>query len=494
MILQVLLNTIKKSPKTAIFISMLGLYSCVFLVVGIIPVNEGAGWDGKIFLHIIETLGSGSWPAIDPYREIRIGGFLPITAATYLFDLKDASIIKGQIIVNALQLAISVSIFFDFLLRLGLDKRTAIISIGSLVFSWPVLVMPIYYPLLSDHSIIFIVCISIWLWSNSKYIGLVIVSAFSPLVMPGLFLVPLTMTALYFEPREYKLANQTICKMRRIIIPILIMFVGVLILAVAYRSSIILEQQRLPEWNGTAFESIYLKLVSLLMAIIMLILLMWKLVFIGSTDEILRRIAFRPACWALIATAITHVGLYIYLQNSDGFKGPPLFDYMLLQTMTFPAAPMIAHFLYFGPVFFVVLWSIFCIKKTKNNTAIPFYFIFSLFFPALVLGSETRQWLAVFPIIVVCFSLTKMSMRLRFIVLLVSMFLCLPMFLLGNQIKLAQSTTTDFMSSGWQYYFGRQGPWMSISTYLIGLSIAALFVIACYFINLKRVSSTKKRQ
>lgn len=491
MILQSLINIIKKSPRTAIFTSMLGIYYCVFWIAGTIPVNGGAGWDGAVFLKIIKAVSSGHWPNIDAYRETRIGGFLPITIGAMFFNLDDASIVKGQIIINALQLAISVTILFEILIKLGLDKKTATISVGSFVFSWPVLVMPIYYPILSDHTALFIVCISTWFWINSKNIALVAVSSFSTLVIPGLFLIPLTMASLHFEQKKHNLSSHTVSKIQKIIIPIMSILGVLLIFKIAYLESNVTEQQLLSSVGGPALASFKLKWVSLSISITMLSLSLWKLISISSMSEILNRIAFRPACLSILATAITHIGLYIYVQNHIGFKGPPLLDNMLYQSLILPAAQLVSHFLYFGPVFLLGLVSIFRIKNTYKNIAIPFYFIFLLFLPALSLGSESRQWLAVFPIIIVCFSLTTMPTSLRLIVLMGSVFICFPIFGLDYQIHLALHASEDLMSTSWQYYFGRQGPWMSQSSYLVGLSLAVLFLAVCFWCVKRNISSAR---
>jgi len=132
-------------------------------ITGVIPVGGGAGWDGAVYLTHIHTLGGGDWIVGDPYRAVRMGGFIPAILAAE-FGPSNEVLILFQKLINILTISISIAYFYDFIRDYTSSARIALISTLTILFSWPVLIMPVYYPVLTDHMTLTLTCFSLWLW------------------------------------------------------------------------------------------------------------------------------------------------------------------------------------------------------------------------------------------------------------------------------------------------------------------------------------------
>src|SRR5690606_16958066 len=86
-------------------------------VVEIIPVNNGAGWDGWQYLQYVRSLAQGEAIVGDPYRSVRLSGFLPLIAAATLSVSQEALVFIQQAL-NVLLLGVAAGLFFDTLIRL----------------------------------------------------------------------------------------------------------------------------------------------------------------------------------------------------------------------------------------------------------------------------------------------------------------------------------------------------------------------------------------
>lgn len=113
------------------------------------------------------------------------------------------------------------------------------------------------------------------------------------------------------------------------------------------------------------------------------------------------------------------------------------------------------------------------------NHSYPLFVALLTFLPILIQGSESRQWLAALPISVALVAMHQRSLRILLLLLFWSLILCVPVFFLTESILTALNNGSQGLDSeGWQVYFGRQGPWMSQRTYVIGLVAMLLFSIS----------------
>lgn len=125
------------------------LYLLLWFKNGPIPIHGGAGFDGAVYRGYIVQLAQGHVPPGDPYRLMRMLGFLPAILAAH-WGLPSNQIVVFQAFFNASTLAMAAVIFFHTLGQLTRRPVHAACATGILVLSWPYAVMPVYYPLLGE--------------------------------------------------------------------------------------------------------------------------------------------------------------------------------------------------------------------------------------------------------------------------------------------------------------------------------------------------------
>lgn len=181
--------------------------------------------------------------------------------------------------------------------------------------------------------------------------------------------------------------------------------------------------------------------------------------------------------------AIGFASIRLLVNWDTGFRGPPLLNFLALQASAAPLKSVVAHFLYFGPIFVVAMIScIFYKNSFRDSRSFPLFVVLLAFLPILLMGSESRQWIAVFPVAVVLVAMNQFNIRVLLLFLIFSVILCIPAFFLREGMMAAFGDPAQkFSSEGWQLYFGRQGPWMSLRTYVIGLVSMLVFFILYNF-------------
>lgn len=452
------------------------LYLVVYFICGQIPVTGGAGWDGSVYLKYIQKLSQGEAIHGDPYRSIRMPGFGPLIAFAAV-GIKPDSYLVTQLLLNVLFLSAGIAFFYSSLINIGCGNKRAITTVAVLFFSWPVLVMPIYYPVLSDHAAIALSCASLWLWSKSLRGWLIGLCVLSLGVLPGLFLIPMILVALPFKScvnEDYRCRAD-----RRVVIPLFIIFGLVLSVAICkYLLGFSLDSittHAVTKGGVTALPNwLPLTLFSTVTGGIFISWIYLHLIFDGSIWRVL------SVRWLGIVVCVLLVSIFLIYTTIDwskGFSGPPLIRYMALQTLAAPFKPLIAHFYSFGPVIVLSIWTLYRWSVSREG-AIPYGLVvlLAVYLPFLWFGSESRQWMGVLPVCAAIFAMGNYNFCIRLWCVLFSGFLIFPLvFLNANSLK-ALNLGLSFQSTEWQYYFGRQGPWMSVETYIAALMMLIVFL------------------
>jgi hypothetical protein len=188
--------------------------------------------------------------------------------------------------------------------------------------------------------------------------------------------------------------------------------------------------------------------------------------------------------FAAVALIIGVLSARLFIDWSSGYKGPTLLYFMFLQAMTVPMKPMVSHFLYFGLIVIVAVMSCFFARSFLiTDSSLPLFVAFSAYIPILILGSESRQWLPVFPLAVAFVAMNEFRLKDLLFILLFSVALCFPVFILHDEVIFFVNNELNYMSEGWQLYFGRQGPWISQRNYLIGLILMLVFLSVYAFMQ-----------
>jgi hypothetical protein len=192
-----------------------------------------------------------------------------------------------------------------------------------------------------------------------------------------------------------------------------------------------------------------------------------------------------------VAAACGHAGLYIGIDWDKGFGGPKLLRNMFYQGLNTPFKPIIAHFVYFGPCFIIVL-RLLCLPDQPSVSRRPLQIAVMGFLPLLLVGSESRQWIAILPFLVAYVAQSDLSDRQQRLLLFASIILATPLFWLAKSVAQAFFADMPMTDPLWQFYFGRHGPWMSHDTYLIATLALSAFVTAWWFTRSPAVKTSEQ--
>ncbi|MEE1921969.1 hypothetical protein V0R50_10000 [Pseudomonas sp. 148P] len=466
------------SASVLIVLTSATLLYGIYLIVGNTPAEGGAGWDGRVYLYYAQMAGFGEPVAGDPYRTIRLSGFLPIIgAASRGFSVEQ--LIAFQMFFNIGLISLAMALLHDTLRQLGVSPKVALLTLLTAVASWSALVMPVFYPILSDHMALALSCLCLWCWVRSFQTMLYILVAYCLWVMPGLFIVPLILAGM---PRSQ--ADQPDGVNRPYLVYILF---GLALLAVFPALYKMIEN--IPDYlveghgstQGGQTSALSLRLVSSGTLLGSVALVLWFGAKALSDSAVWRSINPGATIMAMVFFAFSALAMYFLVDWSANFNGPPLMLFMLLQSLSAPFKPAAAHFLYFGPV--IAMAIIACVGWAIGRKPSPPRALLVCmlgFLPVLALGSESRQWIGVLPIAAVLVGLADFSRLQRVLSLVVAMALIIPAVGLHSGVETALAESLSFQSGAWQYYFSRQGPWMSLQSYQIGAALLIVYVLLMF--------------
>lgn len=460
---------------------MLALYALVHAITGFIPVFDGAGWDGDAYMRHIQTLAQGGTVDNDPYRVQRLSSLLPALAAGNLGATRQ-QILLTQATANAALLALSAALFFDTMRALQCRPRTAICAVGALVLNWPYLVMPVYYPMLSDHIAMATAVAALWAWAK-RHSGLLYALIFLGVwFMPGLFLMPLILACMPRTADHATVAGQAQQDTSWRIAQTTALVVGLAALAFVLHGMARLDPVGIRNHpvgdavNGD-YALIHLRTLSWLLTGALMFLVVWAATRLLGRPEFWRSIGLGRLVTALAALGCGIASVLWVIDWGVGYRGPPFWTFMQQQAMAAPLKPLVSHLLHFGPVFVVAL--LLCLAdagRPRPGVPLPLYTLLLAYTPLALLGSESRQWLAVMPAAVALLALQQHGILVWRLYLAFSLLLCAPALWLRRGVADALARGAEYTDPGWQLYFGRQGPWMSIETYAAGLVLALVFL------------------
>ncbi|WP_010221612.1 hypothetical protein [Pseudomonas donghuensis] len=458
----------------------IGIFSAVVLyslykLIGTIPVEGGAGWDGRIYLHYIELLGRGEPISADPYRSIRMSGFVPLIGASAL-GASPSQLIEIQALQNIAFMAIAAALFHDVLRQLGVLPRTALLTSALTLMSWPFMVMPYFYPVLSDNIALALTCLCLWCWARAWQLALYLLLAYFVWLMPGLFLVALVLAVM---PRQVTQLGSPALRRRSQLLAFGVAMLAVVPLLLSQIADVTDTElaSHATHLDGQTSLMALRKLseVSLMASLTFALWLGARAVCDPSLWQALRPRAVLPA---LLAFSTSALAMYYLIDWNSGFKGPPLLHFMVLQSLAAPFKPLVAHFLSFGPIIILAIAS--CIAWAcgrSPNTPKALLACMLAFLPLLMIGSESRQWLGILPIAGALVAVSGFSTLQRVISIVFAVVLILPMFWLKAATHTAASEQLSYQSTPWQFYFGRQGPWMSVQVYETGVLLLGLYIL-----------------
>lgn len=471
-------------------IFFMGLISVLVLILsnqitGQIPVNNGAGWDGYEYLKLlIQWRESGLVPS-DPYRMSRVFGFLPLVVSEFIWTLSIDGLIALQTAINIVGMGVAICFFMDYLLKCGSTLKGAYKYTISLLLAWPVLVMPTYYPILSDHLAIILSCICLWCHIESRYKTLAAICVISPVVMPGYFLVPFILLCITpkLQPSESFIYISVSSKWRRFI------FFTLAVLMVYFVLSWMLSidnEDLLHEGLFLIPSLVEWRYMSAAYVVIFMICVAWLWALQLQEGYLLSRISLKLFVLGLISIGLGHSMLYFFLDWDNGFKGPPFLENIFSQALNAPFKPLVAHFFLFGPAFIGAFLFLFK-KENMLEISYPVKCCLLAFLPLFVICSESRQWVSTLPLFFAFLAQNCLCEKRANLIIIFSMLLAVPLFWLSDYVTKAMKLGLWLDSLEWQIYFGRQGPWMSQTMYAYSFIMMILFISSWLLIKTKKI-------
>ena len=148
--------------------------------------------------------------------------------------------------------------------------------------------------------------------------------------------------------------------------------------------------------------------------------------------------------------------------------------------MRAPGASLAAIFAALGsiPILCISGLSIRFFSRESLGAPLPVVLLVSFFSAFLLWGNESRQFVAIVPVMLL-FSLYICRENLYASILtLIAAIATLPIgHPIADSMRVAIATGADFSKPTWQSYFGRQGPWMSDTSIALYLGIVCVFTL-----------------
>lgn len=449
-----------------------------YLWIGIIPLHEGAGWDGNDYVAYVKLLAGGTPITDDPYRLVRMSGFLQLMPFAWRGEGKE-TLVFIQLLFNIGFMATGTGCLFSCLRTLGVTPLKALLSISLFTFSWASLIIPVFYPLLSDNLAIPFCCIALWCWVNQKTIALHAICAWFVWLFPALFVVPLGLIA--FPYGTANKASISFLHPKRLQKSLFAVFLVVGLLAYHHFMKDITPQKIATHIiSGGQTALVGLIPFSILVQSLIIALLAWIAASVACSPQLYRGLQLKGLFLGFGTVAISFLIMRTVIDFSTGFQGPPLTDNLMMQSAGAPLKAWVSHFLYFG--FCVLIVAMYCVRWSFNGdrkVPVGLLVIFLLFSPLLSFGSESRQWIGIFPVAIVMYALMETNHRQQVFLALVAVFSLFTAYGLRDASQAAVDHALGLQSSEWQYYFGRQGPWMSVESYTSGV-VALIAVLMTY--------------
>ncbi len=475
----------KGLSRDYLIVAVIALVSCLMLawvanLVGLIAVAGGQGWDGSVFVRVIREIAQDTYSNSDPYRAARSVAFPAIfLVESYRLPV---DIVLVQRDVNIALMVLSACMLYGAARLMDVSRKVAVTSVATFFGAWCVLVVPVFTPILTDHLAMFTSSVSLFLWAADRKRGLYPIIAACIWIMPPSALVPLALLALGRNVEGDSPARASVCLDSAFLLAALMVCAAVYVWkgpgVLTGVDTHVLDVDR--NTGGQLTGSVALLPVSIL------ILIGTLFVCIRTGVLFLTRHVHDFNIWRIAAGLAFVVASYASMRGlidfDKGFSASQLINNMSKQALSAPFKSWVAHTAYFGPVVLVVYYHV-ALRRTSLPPALSLCLIG--FMPLLALGSESRQWIAILPVVALAVAFLPLSLLSRLVLLVMSWLTFWGIWGLNADVNLAVSTNVGLQHPLWDNYMGRVGPWMSMDVYGQWLAWVILMVVALVLAHLQ---------
>lgn len=428
----------------------------------LIQVNNGFGWDGKMYGMYTQHLPEAfKQEAVNSYRMQRmlVPAMLYFKMDRLGISRTEENVINMYRASNALFILIACISFLFLAYKANWQWTTTSLGFGALFLSVPVLKMSMFYPLMPDIPAMAFGMMAVTCWYAGWRIGLLLCILVGSFSAPTMFFYGL----LLLFPREPLKLIEKISWWQWAILPLF--FLGIWIYVWLNVPGVFNKPPA-----GSQFVNMDMLPVALL---IILIYMSWL-------SPIIPRISLRwaywkntPWIWASLFVLVM-VLVRAIIQWGAGPETPPqtisTFGQLLLaQSVTFPGSFLVAHFQYLPGLVLLGALSIPFVRKAIHQEGLG-PVLLTIAVGLLLIGSETRQLMQLIPWIVFVFC-HSMDREWRISAWGVGLWLTALVIAgrwwqnLGN----VGSLENNFLKEPAQRYFRFHGPWMNEQTWIITL-------------------------
>lgn len=440
--------------------------------------EHGLGWDGEAYARIIKNFELYlTAHKINAYYIQRI---FPIALVFSFLQISGLSVTDTHIIQVFLGLNIAL-IFISFLVwillcrKLQLATQGKILSFTGLFLNYALLKMPFYYPVLTDLLAFTLGLIMLYCFLQNSSRGLILTSVIGAFSFPTLFYCGMV---LYVLPLSYN-TNSGVK-----IHPSWNKWIAALGMAIFVCIFLVARFIKDKPYINPADSFIFTISFALALAYI------YTIIYIVAKPELYFQALLSVKVWYRAGIALILLMLLMGITWYVAAPEEPILNYkgflanVVIEAIANPLVFLVAHFIYFGPVFLLLLYfrKEFTSEMNKYGTGLHLFILIYLLVGA---GSESRQFINAWPVCVLllCSALKKYKFSTLFLLVMMGTALLTSKFWYRMN---REAFRGDFLDFPYQHYFMSQGPWMSDTMYLLQGSMGLAVFGMLYFLFLRK--------
>jgi hypothetical protein len=479
--------------QSSLRILLISIFISIFIYTffdEIILVRNGLGYDGYKYYDIV--VGGIDYiidKKINGYHFFRIFPFILFDILSLPKDIPNVIFIIKCI--NFLSIVLSILFYFKTCKFLKLKEQTGNIGFVLLFFTFPILKLVNYNPLLTDHISFALAIIGLYytLTDNSKGIGVILFIALFNFPSLVFYIVLINL----FTNREAFISIKIQWKYFKVL---LTLFIVILTILGYYFYYIIIHKHPSPIDSGNPVNLNLIKMSSGL-----LILYFWFIMFILlRIKEFKISLNFSSYYFLILIILILFL---IYITKTFlplrpvSSENIDIFSSYAIKALNMPLNFIVYHLFYFGFIFILI----FAYIKEILEYSIKFsvgYFILIIFTYLFLIQNESRILINLIPFILIL--ILKSIDHKNFTINQVFYLLIIGILQSRFYVKINGNPETfnslqnpkEFKFFPAQTYFMNFGPWVSYQSYKLELLVFVFFIIM-YFIVFEKFSDFKTR-
>ena len=447
-----------------------------------IPANNGIGWDGRLYAEIAQRFTDlVSHNQLTQYSLQRVFPSATVYFAAKLMHIPitDLQIPLAFSIYNTTILFFAVLMWNAIAKKLMWNPHVRLISFAGLFLNYAILKMNTYYPTLTDTSAFMFGLLMMYFFLSNKNYCVLLTGIIGAFIFPTFLYVGLILFVFPVEKKQENITYiPTVSKKEKYFA----LFKAVNIVVASLVIYKISGEKSLGGYYG--FPVLCISAIGLFIYLFLAMHPISKHSF-NIFFMIKRALSYRILLALLVAVSVKK--LIYFLSNKDAGVLTPwiLITHIMAQALAYPLNFIISHIIYYGPIicFCIFFWKE-SVEYIKHKG--PGLFIVTVLYVVLSIGSESRQFMNFFPIVVIVVAevLNRKTLSWNFtyafiLLSLITSKVWLPLNH-GEWFDLLTHPVELILAFPMQWYFMSQGPWVSHSMYIINLIAVSMLFLLTY--------------